>query len=110
MLVNQEIPKNKYDPIYYYSGMDFSGMSYLLNDDVLVYNAYKYVSKDVALYLAIASLRPYAKFLADDTRTLPLQFCPVNLGEHMEDDKLIYVDEDENVHFLYEDPDSSLIN
>ena len=41
MLITKRVPKNKYDPIYKYSEMDFLGRSFLLHPDVLLYNSYK---------------------------------------------------------------------
>jgi hypothetical protein len=110
MLVNKEVPKSKYDPIYYYSMKDFRGMSFLLHPDVLLHNAYKYITKDVAIYAGIASIRPYADYLGHRTLTLPIRCCPVQLGDHMKDKELITTDSEGNLHFLYEQPPISQIN
>lgn len=107
MLTYNQIPENRLDPIYPYSKMDFRGESFLLHPDVLLYNSYKYTSKDVAIYAGLASLRPVAEYLVYGTLTLPLQFCPIKVREHLEDEELLQV-KDDKIHFLYEQPPSSL--
>ena len=42
MLVDKDLPLNKYDPVYKYSNIDFSGQSFLVHPDVLLYQLYKY--------------------------------------------------------------------
>ena len=54
MLVEKQIPNNRFDKIYKYSNLDFTGMSFLLHPDVLLYNAYKYSNKDICIYMAMA--------------------------------------------------------
>lgn len=57
MLIKQQIPRNKYDPIYKYSYKNFTGDSFLLHGDMLLYHSYKYTQKEIAVYYALASLR-----------------------------------------------------
>jgi len=102
MLVDGEIPENKYDPIYIYSKVDFTGTSFLLHPDVLLFNAYKYTRRDISVYLALAALRPLAMYLADNRAiTLDLLQSPVDPRNEMTDDRLLTV-EDRKIHFLYE--------
>jgi hypothetical protein len=103
MLVKKELPYSKYDPIYSYSMMDFRGYSFLLHPEVLLYNSYKHATKDVVIYAAIASIRPYADYIAHRTLTLPQRFCPVEIGEHLKDKSLLTIDNEHNIHFLYEE-------
>ena len=110
MLVYKQIPKNRYDPIFHYSKQNFSGLSYLLHPDVLLYNSYLHTTKDIAIYAGIASLRSYADYLVNKTCTLPGRLCPIKLEEHLEDGNLITLDKEGNLHFLYEDPNPSLIH
>ena len=77
MLVNEEIPRNKYDDIYKYAGKHFNGQSFLIHPDVLLYNAYKYEYREIAQYLAVASMRPYADYLVTGETSLDLLQCEV---------------------------------
>lgn len=77
MLVLKQVPKNKFDPIFRYGGIDFSGESFLIHPDMLMYNAYKHSYKDIVQYLALASLRPIADYLASGLITLPIEFTGI---------------------------------
>lgn len=103
MMVNGTIPKNTYDPLYLYSTVNFSGESFLLHPDVLLFNAFRYPVKDIAIYLSLASLRSLAEYMASGAIHLPLTMSPVDPLEHLDDPSsgLITVDSD-NIHFLYE--------
>ena len=65
MLVNQHIPRNKFDPIYKYSHKNFVGTSFLAHGEFLLHNSYKYTNKELCIYYALASLAGWAVF--DDT-------------------------------------------
>lgn len=103
MMVEGTIPKNTYDPLYIYSTINFAGDSFLVHPDILLFNAYKYSCKDVAIYMSMASIRPLTEFLANDVIYLPKFLAPINPVEHLDDPHsgLITVDE-ENIYFLYE--------
>ena len=101
MLVNQQIPKNKYDRIYKYSNKKFTGSSFLLHGDLLLYHSYKYTSKELCIYYALASLRSYADYIASYKTTLDSLHCPVPL-EQLNDNRLLIVDEQE-ITFIYEE-------
>ena len=103
MLINSEVPKSKFDPIYNYSSIDFSGESFLLHPDILVFNSYKYSNRDLAIYLALASLRSYAAYKVFGTVTLPLLHSPVHPHEYLNNTRLLPVDENDLIHFLYEE-------
>jgi len=92
-MVDQEIPRNRYDPIYYYSKTTYSGDSFLLHPDVLVYNAYQYSYRDLCIYLAMASIRPYAEYIANGTITLELVKAPVHPHEYLDNPKLLKIKE-----------------
>lgn len=109
MLVNKEIPESKYDPIYSYQGIDFSGDSFLMNPDALLFNAYKHTMHDISVYLAIASLRSLNDFINDGIITLELIKSPIDPREHIEDQNLIYV-KDDVIHFLYEEISGKEVN
>jgi hypothetical protein len=101
MLVNQQIPKNKYDAIYKYSNKKFTGSSFLLHGDLLLYHSYKYTSKELCIYYALASLRSYADYIASYKTTLDALHCPVPL-EQLNDNRLLIVD-DKEITFIYEE-------
>lgn len=105
MLVNQEIPRNVRDPIYKYADINFYGDCFLLNADVLIFNAYKHTVKDLAIYIALASLRSPADYLAHNVLTLDLLHSPINPEEYMEDKTLLQV-RDGKIYFLYEEADN----
>jgi len=101
MLVNQQIPQNKYDRIYKYSNKKFTGSSFLLHGDLLLYHSYKYTSKELCIYYALASLRSYADYIASYKTTLDSLHCPVPL-EQINDNRLLIVD-DQEITFIYEE-------
>ena len=101
MLAKKQIPYNTYDPIYRYAQMDFSGESFLLHPEVLLYNAYKYSTRDIAIYYAISSVRLLGEYLATQKITLDLLHLPVSL-DLIKDNRLLRIEED-SIHFKYEE-------
>jgi len=101
MLINQQIPQNKYDRIYKYSNKNFTGSSFLLHGDLLLYHSYKYTSKELCIYYALSSLRSYADYIASYKTTLDSLHCPVPL-EEINDNRLLIVD-DQEITFIYEE-------
>ena len=101
MIVTKAIPKNKYDDIYKYAGKHFTGESFLVHPDVLLYNSYKYSYREIAQYLAVASMRPYADYAITGDTTLDLLQCEIET-EFFEGNSLLRI-EDGKVHFLYEE-------
>lgn len=102
MMTEGLIPKNKYDNIYKYYTKDFKGGCFLVHPDVLLFNRYKYTTREVAHYIAAASLRSLADYYANGTVTLNLFHLPVDINL-FNDNRLLWVDEDENLHFIYEE-------
>ena len=101
MLVQKQTPRNKFDPIYRYYQKDFTGTSFMLHPDVLLYYAYKYSTRDIAIYFALASLRSLPDYMVSQKLTLDLLHLPVD-PESITDNRLLRI-EGENVHFLYEE-------
>ena len=101
MLIKRRIPTNRYDPIYKYSNMSFSGNSFLVHPDVVVLNAYKHSHRELAIYYALASMRSMADYLATQQTTLDTLHVPVDL-DLIKDNSLLRI-EDYKVHFLYEE-------
>lgn len=104
MMTYKEVPKNKYDPIYRFSQTNFSGSSFLVHPDVLLYHSYRYHSRDIAIYLAMASLRSFGEYKVNGKVTVDILSCPINPFEHLEEpqSRLLYIENDQ-IHFLYEE-------
>ena len=102
MLVKNSIPKNKYDPIYKFYEVNFSGESFLVHPDVLLYNSFRHSRRDIAIYLAFASMRSLGEYFASGDITLDLLEMPLDPFQHLESDRLLYI-EDDKLHFLYEE-------
>ena len=101
MMYLKEVPKNKYDKLYKFSTKSFIGTSFLVHPDVLLYNAYKHSFREIAQYLALASLRPYADYAITGETTLDLELIEIPV-ELFYDNSLLYI-EDDKLHFLYEE-------
>ena len=102
MLVKNTIPKNKYDPTYKFYEVNFSGESFLVHPDVLLYNSFRHSRRDIAIYLAFASMRSLGEYFASGDITLDLLELPLDPFQHLESDRLLYM-EDDKLHFLYEE-------
>lgn len=108
MLVTKAVPENKYDRIYKFSNSDFSGKSFLVHPDVLLYNSYKHSYREIAQYLALAAMRPYVDYLTTGELTLDMLLCDVN-PEFFQDNSLLHV-ENGKIHFLYEEVKQEIIH
>lgn len=108
MLVKRQVPNNKYDKIYPYSMMNFSGDSFLIHPEVLVYNAYKYTHREIAIYYAISSCRSLGEWRATKKTTLDLLHMPVD-PELIESNRLLQIIGDQ-VHFLYEEVPKEIVH
>lgn len=102
MIVNKEIPKNKYDPIYKYANKNYSGDSFLVHPDVLLFNGYKYSTRDLCVYLAVASVRPYAEYEAHGNISLPLIKAPLHPHQYLDNRDLLPI-KDGLIIFPYEE-------
>ena len=103
MLTKNSIPKNKYDPMYKFYTMNFIGDSFLVHPDVLLYNSFRHSRRDIAVYLALASMRSLGEYFASGDTSIDLLEVPIDPFEHLENnDRLLYI-EDEKLHFLYEE-------
>ena len=106
MLVEKQVPKNKWDKIYKYSQIDFSGVSFMLHPDILLHHSYKYTYREIAQYIALCSLRSHAEYEATKQVTLDAILAP-GVGADpflvLETNRLLSLDEDGQIHFLYEE-------
>ena len=103
MIVEKQIPKNKYDPIFRYSQKDFSGFSFMLHPDVLLYHSFKYKYREVAQYISLCALRSAADFISTQDPSLEMVLMPGLSPERIiENNRLLELDED-RVYFRYEE-------
>lgn len=104
MIVEKQVPKNRFDKLYKYSHIDFTGESFMVHPDVLLYHSFKYTYREVAQYIALCSLRSAAEYAATQTVTLDSLLAP---GDDptlvIENNRLLTIDEDGLIHFLYEE-------
>jgi hypothetical protein len=103
MLVHKQVPKNTYDPIYKYSQKNFVGESYMLHPDVLLYHSHKYYYKEMAQYIALCSMRPYALYTINNEITLDTLLVPVLSPEEIINNNRLLRVEGSKIHFLYEE-------
>jgi len=105
MLTKKTTPTNKYDPLYYFSGFNFKGESFLVHPDVLFFNAYKYSLRELGVYMSLASMRPLSDYLATGNTTLDTLLLPEDeiIQQSIENTRLLDTDEEGNLHFLYEE-------
>ena len=101
MLIKGQLPKNKFDPIYKFSHKNFTGKSFLVHPDVLLFHSYKYTQREISIYYALASMRSYGEYLATGKITLDSLHCPTPLTL-ITDNRLLAVDE-QDIYFRYEE-------
>ena len=101
MITTQRLPISKNDPIYKYSKIDFRGDSFLVHPDILLFNAYRYNQRDIAIYYSLASIRSIAEYFNTKKVTLNLEHCPVEL-DLLTENRLLRI-EDDGIHFKYEE-------
>ena len=69
--------------------------------DILLFNAYKYEQREIAIYYALAAIRPIAEYKALGKTRLDLEKVPVEI-EQITDNRLLRIENNE-VIFLYEE-------
>lgn len=106
MLTYKKVPYNTFDPIYKYTKYNFHGSSFLLHPEELLYWTFKYSYKDLAIYIAMASLRPWAEYKLNKTVTLPLTLAPMHPHEYLQNTRLLPI-RDEQIVFPYEESQPS---
>ena len=109
MMVYKKIPYNSYDSIYKYRNKDFSGDSFLLQPEILLENSFRFDPKEVAVYVALAARRKLADYLAFGEKTLSMRHAP-QLNKLIEENRLLYIDEWNKLHFIYEEAQRRIEN
>jgi len=103
MIVEKQVPKNKYDPIYRYSQKNFSGISFMLHPDVLLYHSFKYKYREIAQYISLCALRSSADFISTQDPSLDMVLLPgLSPEKIIENNRLLIIEEDK-VYFRYEE-------
>jgi hypothetical protein len=101
MLVENRVPKNKYDKLFFYSQLDFKGDSFLVHPERLLYNSYLHSYREIGIYVAYAALRPLADYHAYGKVTLDELHVPDEIKHYIDTNSLLSL-EDGEVHFLFE--------
>ena len=101
MVTANIVPENKYDPIFEFSKKSFTGESFMLHPDILLFNAYKYEYREIAQYIALCSLRPISDYSA--TGKIDLDTYLVDLDYELYKDNSLLRIEDDSIHFIYEE-------
>lgn len=100
-MIQTRMPKNRYDPLYKYYYMDFSGNSFLLDPYSLIQYRYKWKDKEIADYIGLASFRNTGEYLASRKTTLDLSHTNMS-KDAINNNRLLRI-EGNDIHFLYED-------
>ena len=101
MITYKKVPFNSYDPLYRYRNKNFSGDSFLLQPEILLENGFRYSPKEIAVYVAVASRRKLADYVAFGEKTLSINHAP-QVNKLIEDNRLLYIEGNE-IHFVYEE-------
>ena len=94
-------PANKKDPSYKYYGINFAGESFLVHPEKLFRTRRQYRDKELAEYIALASLRSYGEYKAFKTTTLDFLACK-GKEDVINKNRLLHL-QDDKVHFKYEE-------
>jgi|TARA_B100000073_G_scaffold57011_1_gene42242 hypothetical protein len=101
MMVGNVIPENKYDRLYKFSNKNFTGESFMVHPDILLFNSYKYEYGDIAQYIALCSFRPYVDY--QTTGNIHLDLLTVDIDQELFKDNSLLRIEGDDVHFIYEE-------
>jgi hypothetical protein len=100
-MIQRDLPRHVYDPVYKYYYTDFSGNSFLVNPYALLENRYKWRDKEIADYIGLASFRSTGDYMASGKITLDLAHSPLG-QDAINNNRLLRTVRNE-IHFLYED-------
>ena len=101
MVTHKQIPENKYDKIYELSKLNFSGDSFMLHPDILLFNAYRHDYTDIAQYIALCSLRPFVDYKT--TGKIDLDTLSFDLNHELIKNNSLLRFEEDTIHFIYEE-------
>ena len=95
------LPENEEDFRYQISQQDWSGDSFLLNPSKIFIHRHQFKSREIAEYVALASLRSYDEYKATRKTTLSLIECPVEQVQ-IKDNRLLSFWNNE-IYFCWEE-------
>lgn len=98
---SSRLPKSRYDPLYNYKQMDFSGESFMLNPFELIDYAFKWTPKEVAQYIGLAGFRSYSNYSITKDKSLDLFHSPVD-QDTINNNRLLRI-VDGKIYFYYEE-------
>lgn len=101
MLTYNRIPVNWRDPLNRYQKYNFIGESFIVRPKALLEQEVGASNKEIAVYIALASLRNLGEYLTQKTTTLELIKIPIR-QELFINNKLLLI-QDDIVHFLLEE-------
>lgn len=102
----KRIPESNKDPMLKYSTKSFTGGSFLVNPEDLIINLFRYTPKEIAVYLALASLRNLGDYIAYKKTSLDKLHIVVD-SEIFKTNRLLYMQNGE-LHFMYEEVNSEI--
>jgi hypothetical protein len=100
-MLQKELPRNRYDPVFKYYYEDFSGDSFLINPYRLIADRYKWRDKELASYIGLASFRSLGEYYATGKLSLDLAHSPIGI-DAINKNRLLRIEGDQ-IHFYYED-------
>jgi hypothetical protein len=100
-VLNGEVPKNRFDPLYHFYIRDLSGKSFLVNLPQLLEEDFFYKPKEIAEYVALASFRNYSYYATTGDTSLDLLHSPVR-QDIIINNRLLSIEND-RVRFKYEE-------
>lgn len=101
MIANNRKIVGRNDPRARFYDMDFSGLSFLLNAEGLLLRRRFYTNKEIAQYLALASLRSHAEYVMTGKTYLDIVKVSMPL-ELIQNNRLLKIEED-RIRFLFEE-------
>jgi hypothetical protein len=105
MITYNELPTNKWDVRTVYSQHDFKGNSFLVHPEPLLSEVFQYSFRELGVYLALASARNVADYLAYGDTTLNLLKISVseNMLKNINNNRLLRLEDKAILHFKYEE-------
>lgn len=100
-MLRTSTPRNKFDPIFKYYYIDFSGNSFLVHATELMAYRYKWRDKELAEYIGLASFRNLGEYKASGKVSLDLLHSPIG-EDAINNNRLLRISGDQ-IHFYYEE-------
>lgn len=95
------IPDNSFDTVYKWSQKDWSGASFIVNPENILTRRENFKDIELAEYVALASFRSYAAYLATGIKYLPMELSPID-SDFINNNRLLTLSDD-NIYFAWEE-------